>query len=88
MDELRISELKILCELETSILDNGKINIDSDGFYESEEDTSRLAGLYKLQEKYHYGWYIAKETISEQIDSINDFKKYILSLYELERSNQ
>lgn len=78
MDKTKIEEIKVLCELEQSILNDGKIVPDESGFFESEKDKERVTGLSKLQDKYTYGWYIAKETMEEQIKSINDFKKYIM----------
>lgn len=78
MDKTKIEELKVLCELELSILNDGKIQADESGFFESEKDRDRVRGLGDLQEKYTYGWYIAEQTIEEQINSINVFKKYII----------
>lgn len=63
MDKIKIKELKTLCELEFSILNSRKIDLEC---------------LYDLQDKYTYGWYIAEQTMDEQIKSINDFKKYII----------
>lgn len=78
MDKIKIEELKKLCELELSILNNGKIDPDKDGYYEATYDRCRVKDLGDLQEKYTYGWYIAEQTMEEQIKSINDFKKYII----------
>lgn len=78
MDKTKIEELKVLCELELSILNNGKIEADESGFFESLKDKDRIRGLIELQEKYTYGWYIAEQTVEEQIKSINDFKKHII----------
>lgn len=76
--ETKIQELKILCELEMSILNDGKITTDEIGCFASKEDEQRLKGLYSIQDKYHYGWYIARDTFKEQLLGINEFKKYIL----------
>lgn len=78
MDKNKIEELKVLCELELSILNDGKIEGDESGFFESVKDRNRTKGLADLQEKYSYGWYIAERTVEDQIKSINDFKKYII----------
>lgn len=78
MNKDKIEEIKVLCELELSILNDGKVVADESGFFESLKDRDRVRGLGELQEKYAYGWYIAEQTVEEQIKSINDFKKYIL----------
>lgn len=78
MNKTKIEELKVLCELELSILNDGKIEADESGFFESLKDRDRIRGLAELQEKYTYGWYIAEQTVEEQIKSINDFKKHII----------
>lgn len=78
MDKTKIKELKTLCELELSILNNGKIEPDERGYFESDKDIDRVRSLGSLQEKYTFGWYIATQTMEEQIKSINDFKKYII----------
>jgi hypothetical protein len=80
MDETKLSEIKTLCELEMSIINFGKIQPDKTGYFASDEEKERLNGLSKLQDKYSYGWYIAEQTIEEQIISINKFKRYILSV--------
>ena len=74
----KINELMVLCELEQSILCLGKITPDEEGFFTSEIDRPRVKKFEDLQEKYMYGWYIAEQTIEEQIQSINDFKKFII----------
>ena len=73
MDNSKIIELMILCKLEMSILTNGKIKPDNTGYFASDIENDRLDMFYKLQEKYHYGWYIAEQPIEEQLQSINDF---------------
>ncbi len=78
MDKTKIEELKVLCELELSILNDGKIDPDPDGYFESKKDRERLIDFTELQEKYSYGWYIARQSIEEQIKSINEFKDYII----------
>lgn len=74
----KVNELMVLCELEQSILCLGKITPDDEGFFTSEIDRPRVRKFEKLQEKYTYGWYIAEQTIEEQIQFINEFKKFII----------
>lgn len=78
MNKNKIEDLKTLCELELSILNDGKINTDESGYFESKKDKKRLEGFMKLQDKYTYGWYIAPLPMEEQIKTINDFKRYII----------
>ena len=78
MENIKIQELITLCKLESSILVDGKINPDEEGYFACENDKERIIDLVKLQEKYTYGWYIAAESLEEQIKSINEFKKYII----------
>lgn len=78
MNKVKIKELKTLCELEFSILNYGKIDKDATGFMNETYEDRRLEGLFDLQDKYTYGWYIAEQTMEEQIKSINEFKKYII----------
>lgn len=42
-------------------------------------DMQRISILQNLMDKYHYGWYIPKESITEQLKSLVDFQSYILS---------
>lgn len=76
----KINDLIILCELEQSILCLGKINPDEEGFFPSDIDLPRVRKFEGLQNKYRYGWYIAEQTIEEQIQTINDFKKFIIGM--------
>lgn len=78
IDITKQRELLELCKLEQSILTGGKINPDKEGLFPSEEDNKRVSELGKLQEKYTYGWYIARECLEDQIKSINRFKAYII----------
>ena len=78
IDITKQKELLELCKLEQSILTEGKINPDAKGYFPCAEDEKRLSELIKLQDKYTYGWYIAKEGIEDQIKSINEFKVYII----------
>lgn len=71
-------ELLTLCKLEMSILNDGKIQPDETGYFPSKEDEERVCELNKLQDKYCYGWYIAKESLADQILSINKFKQFII----------
>ena len=74
----KINELMMLCELEQSILCFGKIKEAQEGYLADEIENVRLSKFYSLQDKYHYGWYIAHDNIQEQIKQINKFKEYIL----------
>lgn len=78
----KVNELMILCQLEQSILCLGKIMPDNDGFFTSEEDWPRTRKFENLQEKYTYGWYIAEQSLEDQIKSLNEFKKYIIDFKE------
>lgn len=78
IDVTKQKELLDLCKLEQSILTDGKINPDVEGYFPCTEDEERLSELIKLQEKYTYGWYIARECLEDQIKSINKFKAYII----------
>lgn len=73
-----LNELKILCELELSLIENGKILADEEGYFAHSTEQERLKGLDSLQDKYHYGWYIAAESLTEQLQSINEFKLFII----------
>ena len=74
----KVNDLMVLCELEQSILCLGKITPDDEGFFTSEIDRPRVRKFENLQEKYTYGWYIAEQTIEDQILFINEFKKFII----------
>lgn len=74
----KVNDLMVLCELEQSILCFGKITPDEEGFFTSEIDYPRVRKFENLQDKYTYGWYIAEQSIEDQIQSINDFKKFII----------
>lgn len=78
IDITKQKELLELCKLEQSILTAGKINSDEEGYFPCPEDEERLTELIKLQDKYTYGWYIARECLEDQIKSINKFKAYII----------
>ena len=78
IDITKQKELLELCKLEQSILIAGKINSDEEGYFPCPEDEERLTELIKLQDKYTYGWYIARECLEDQIKSINKFKAYII----------
>ena len=78
IDITKQKELLDLCKLEQSILTDGKIKPDAEGYFPCVEDEERLSELIKLQEEYTYGWYIARECLEDQIKSINKFKAYII----------
>lgn len=79
LNETKLEELCVLNELENSILSQGKIELSENGFDPVEKDKPRLEEFFKLQEKYTYGWYIAQESLWEQIRSINRFKEFIIN---------
>ena len=81
----KLMDIKVLAELKLDIIENGKIRQTETmrgGFrepFECEEDRDRVKGLYSVMDKYTYGWYIAEETLEEQLQSITKFEQYILS---------
>lgn len=84
----KFEEIKNLALLKADIITNGKIKqredpFDVDSCFESEKDAKRLDKyhFFELQDKYTYGWYIALETLEEQIFSISKFEQYILEHY-------
>lgn len=80
MKDTIAKELKCLCELELSILNEGKIREDeTDGYFIHEIDKERTKCLTELMEIYNYGWWIAKDSIEEQLKCINEFKLFILN---------
>lgn len=79
MDSVKVCEIKELCELEISILNNGKIEADEEGYFINKKEEKRTKKLNELMTKYSYGWYITKESLEEQIISINNFKKFIMT---------
>ena len=78
LDVTKQKELIDLCNLERSLLIDGKINPDSEGYLPCIEGEERLSEFTKLQEKYNYGWYIARDSLEDQIKGINMFKAYII----------
>ncbi|MBQ2886167.1 MAG: hypothetical protein IJE43_20805 [Alphaproteobacteria bacterium] len=60
-------DLYVLTKLEETILTKDRI---------TDED---IVDLSRVQEKYAYGWYILEQPVEEQLLSVMDFKKYILS---------
>lgn len=82
--EEKLKDIKILMDLKLDIIKNGKIRQmekDFDGFkypLVCNEDESRVKGLESVMNKYNYGWYIATETLIEQLQSITKFEQYIL----------
>lgn len=80
----KLQEIENLTLLEMNIIQFGKIEKDKkEEPFESKFDNKRLNNFhfYELQEKYTYGWYIAEETLEEQIKSIEKFKLYIMDNY-------
>ena len=81
----KLIDIKVLTELKLDIIKNGKIRQTETmccGFrepFECEEDISRVKGLHSVMDKYTYGWYIAEETLEEQLQSITKFEQYILN---------
>ena len=81
----KLMDIKVLAELKLDIIKNGKIRQTETmcgGFrepFECEEDRDRVKDLYSVMDKYTYGWYIATETLEEQLQSITKFEQYILS---------
>ena len=81
----KLMDIKVLAELKLDIIKNGKIRQmekDFDGFeypFPCKEDEGRIKGLESVMDKYTYGWYIATETLEEQLQSITRFEQYILS---------
>ena len=81
----KLMDIKVLAELKLDIIKNGKIRqteMVCGGFrepFECEEDRDRVRGLYSVMDKYTYGWYIATETLEEQVQSVTKFEQYILN---------
>ena len=81
----KLMDIKVLAELKLDIIKNGKIRQmekDFDGFeypFSCKEDEGRIKGLESVMDKYTYGWYIATETLEEQLLSITKFEQYILN---------
>jgi len=67
-----IKNVEELCVIDNYILENEKAL--------NKEDTYLLHSLETIMDQYTYGWYITRETIIEQLKSINRFKVYILRL--------
>lgn len=77
----KLQEIMNLTMLEENIIQFGKIEKENElEPFESKFDRKRLENFrfFQLQDKYNYGWYIAEETLEEQIKSIERFKIYIL----------
>ena len=79
LNETKLEDLCVLNELENSILSCGKIELAENGLDPVEKDKARLEEFFKLQEKYTYGWYIAQQSLANQLKSINRFKEYIIN---------
>lgn len=82
----KLNDIKVLAELKLDIIKNGKIRQttqkDFDGVeypFPCKQDEDRIKGLESIMNKYTYGWYIATETLEEQLLSITKFEQYILS---------
>lgn len=80
----KLQEIANLTALEMDIIQFGKIEkrVEHEPF-ESAFDFERLKRFHfdELQDKYNYGWYIAEESLEEQIKSIEKFKLYIMEKY-------
>ena len=80
----KLQEIANLTALELDLIQFGKIEkrVEHEPF-ETIYDSERLKRFHfdELQEKYLYGWYIAEQTLEEQIKSIDEFKLYILENY-------
>lgn len=68
----RLKDIEKLHKVESFILTNGR-SIE-------ETDTEMLNLLESMMQDYKYGWYISDEKLFEQLESINQFKIYILKL--------
>lgn len=80
----KLQEIMNLTALEMDIIQFGKIELKNhDEYFESEFDNKRLEKFHfsDLQNKYSYGWYIAKDSLEDQIKEIERFKLFILSHY-------
>ena len=81
----KLMDIKVLAELKLDIITNGKIRQmpkELDGFeypFPCKEDEHRIKRLQSVMDKYTYGWYIATETLEEQLQSITKFEQYILN---------
>lgn len=85
----KLMDIKVLAELKLDIIKNGKIRQMKKGFdgveyveypFPCKEDEGRIRGLESVMDKYTYGWYIATESLEEQLQSITKFEQYILSI--------
>lgn len=79
----KLQEIANLTSLEMDIIQFGKIEKNEEEPFENKLGNERLNEFhfYDLQDKYTYGWYIAEETLEEQIKSIEKFKLYIMDNY-------
>lgn len=82
----KLMDIMVLEELKLDIIKNGKIRQMEDNYdgikcpFPCEEDEDRVKDLQSVMFKYKYGWYIATETLEEQLKSITKFEQYILSV--------
>lgn len=80
----KLQEIANLTTLEMAIIQFGKIEketIDEPFARKLDDEILNKYRFYELQDKYTYGWYIAEETLEEQIKSIEKFKLYIMDNY-------
>lgn len=80
----KLQEILNLTMLEADIIQFGKIEKRNDlEPFECERDEKRLEKyrFYELQDKYGYGWYIAEDSLDDQIKQIELFKIYIMENY-------
>lgn len=79
-----LQEIMNLTMLEADIIQFGKIESDKENFpFETKHDRERLEKFkfFRLQDKYNYGWYIAEDSLENQIKEIEKFKLYIMDNY-------
>lgn len=80
----KLQEIANLTALEMDIIQFGKIEkrVSSDPF-PSLFNENRLDRFHfnELQDKYTYGWYIAEDSLEDQIKEIEKFKLYIMDNY-------
>lgn len=80
----KLQEIANLTMLEMMIIQFGKIEketIDEPFARSLDDEILKRYYFYDLQDKYAYGWYIAEQTLEEQIKSIEKFKLYIMDNY-------
>ena len=81
-----LMDIEVLSKLKLDIIKNGKIRQtdekDINGYrmpFPCSEDASRVKDLHSVMNKYSYGWYIARESLEEQLKSLTEFEQYVLN---------